>query len=90
MHYDLVCEVAGDGVASEERLDGGEVRGGMDRGGYADVFCKTRERLVYVLVGDCLTYAVLARKHPSHVCARARGEPDGTPILLRDCTAFGR
>lgn len=35
-----------------------------------------------------MTYEVLARKHPSHVLALARGEPDGTPILLNDCGAF--
>lgn len=34
------------------------------------------------------TYEVLARKQPSHVLALARGEPEGTPILLKDCDGF--
>jgi len=43
----------------------------------------------YVPCGrESVAYETLARKQPSHVFALARKEPDGTPILLRDCVGF--
>jgi hypothetical protein len=37
-----------------------------------------------------MPHAVLVRKHPSHVCALARGEPACTPMLLSEGACFAR